>query len=195
MRIGSVSLEPPEHARALIFDCDGTLVDTMGLHRICWHRILARHGFDITDEWWEEWAPHPVAPMVLDAVPDASPELIAEMADEGNRLFLDQLHLLEPLEHVVEIARAHHGRLPLAVVSGGFRDPVVRSLETVGILGMFDHVITAEDVAATKPAPDGYLLAIERLGVPAGSCVVYEDTTVGMDAARAAGIVDIRDVR
>lgn len=188
-------LNPPPEARALIFDCDGTLVDSMGLHRIAWTQILGRFDFSISDAWWDEWAPLPVAPMVRSVIPDASDELIADLAEEGHRGFLDCIEFLKPIEPVVAVARRYAGQMPMAVVSGGYHEPVHRSLQATNLHSMFDPIITAQDVVASKPAPDGYLKALELLDVPPHACVVYEDTEAGMAAAAAAGILDIRDVR
>ena len=121
--------------------------------------------FEITDDWWEEYANVAVGPFVRAAIPDADDALVDRLLEEGNALFLDALHLLEPIEHVVAIARAHHGRLPMAVVTGGFRDVVVPSLDTVGITDLFDVIVTADDVTDSKPAPDLYLRAMELIGV------------------------------
>ena len=188
-------LRPPAGVRALLFDCDGTLVDTMGLHRIVWHQIFGRYGFDITDEWWEEYANVAVGPFVRAVVPDADDALVTQLLDEGNTLFNEALHLLEPIEHVVAIALEFHGRLPLAVVTGGFREVVVPSLDTVGITGLFDHIVTADDVVESKPAPDLYLRALELMGLRPDECVVYEDSEIGMASARAAGITQVVDIR
>lgn len=188
-------LAPPPSARALLFDCDGTLVDTMGLHRIVWHQIFGRYGFDITDEWWEEYANVAVGPFVRAVVPDADDALVEQLLDEGNRLFLEALHLLEPIEHVVGVAHAFHRRLPMAVVTGGFREVVVPSLDVVGITGLFDHIVTADDVVDSKPAPDLYLRAMGLLGLGPDDVVVYEDSEIGMESARAAGITAIIDIR
>ncbi len=188
-------LDPPPGARALLFDCDGTLVDTMHLHRIVWHQIFGRHGFEITDGWWDEHANVAVGPFVRAAIADADDALVDQLLDEGNALFVDALHLLQPIEHVVAIACEHHGRLPLAVVSGGFRGPVVGSLEAVGIADLFDVIVTADDVVHSKPAPDLYLRAMELLGVSPEECIVYEDSEIGMASARAAGISAVIDVR
>jgi beta-phosphoglucomutase-like phosphatase (HAD superfamily) len=188
-------LEPPPGTRALLFDCDGTLVDTMQLHRIVWHQIFGRYGFEITDDWWEEFANVAVGPFVRAVVPDADDALVDQLLEDGNALFLEALHLLEPIEHVVEVARAHHGRLPMAVVTGGFRDVVVPSLDVVGITGLFDHVVTADDVVDSKPAPDLYLRAMELLGVGPDEVVVYEDSEIGMASARAAGVRTVIDIR
>jgi beta-phosphoglucomutase-like phosphatase (HAD superfamily) len=187
--------DPPAGTQALLFDCDGTLVDTLGLYRICWRQVFGRHGFEMGDEWFDTWAGHSLYAFVEAAFPDADPAVRDAIAVEGIDLFLESTHLLEPLEHVVEIARAFHGRLPLAVVSGGLRTAVMESLDAVGITGLFDVIVTLDDVEHGKPAPDAYLRAIDLLGVDAARCVAYEDTASGMASARAAGILEIVDVR
>jgi HAD superfamily hydrolase (TIGR01509 family) len=189
------SLTPPPGTAALLFDCDGTLVDTMQLHRIVWHQIFGRYGFEMTDEWWEEYANVAVGPFVRAVIPDAADALAMQLLEEGNQLFLEALHLLEPIEHVVEIAREFHGRLPMAVVTGGFRDVILPTLDTVGITGLFDPIVTTDDVVDSKPAPDLYLRAMAMLGVDPGQCVAYEDSEIGMASARAAGVGTVIDIR
>lgn len=191
----NVPLEPPEGARALLFDCDGTLVDTLSLYRVCWRQVFRRHGFDLTDEWFAHYAGHHVHDFVAAAFPDASSELRAEITEEGMGMFMSSTHLLEPLENVVSVARAHYGRIPMAVVSSGPRDAVTESLAAVGITDLFDFVLTLDDVSAGKPSPEGYLQAIARMGVDASGCVAYEDSAPGMAAAHAAGIPHVVDVR
>ena len=188
-------MDPPDGTEALLFDCDGTLVDTMGLYRICWRQVFGRHGFDMSDEWFGTWAGHSTVPFVTAALPGYDAERLAIVAQEGVDLFLESTHLLEPLDHVVQIARRHHGRVPMAVVSGGPRDAVMASLEAVGISDLFDVIVTVTDVEHGKPAPDGYLRAIELLGVRPEACVAYEDTSSGIESARGAGIPVIVDVR
>ena len=188
-------IDPPAGTQALLFDCDGTLVDTMGLYRICWRQVFGRHGFEMTDEWFATWAGHSMRPFVGAALPDADEGFIEAVSAEGVDLFLESTHLLEPLEHVVAIAREYHGRIPMAVVSGGPRSAVVASLDAVGITELFDAIVTVSDVAHGKPAPDVYLKAIADLGVHAEKCVAYEDTASGFESARAAGIPVVFDVR
>ncbi len=190
-----VPLEPPPGTRALLFDCDGTLVDTMGVYRIGWRLVFGRHGFEMSDEWFDIWCGHSTKPFIEAAFPDADPEYVKQVSDEGHRAFLESVHLVEPFEHIVEVARTHHGRLPLAIVSGGPRSSVVGSLRAVGIEDLFDLVVTADDVEAGKPAPDGYLRAMSELGVDADHCVAYEESGSGMSSARDAGIPVIVDVR
>lgn len=188
-------LEPPTGTQALLFDCDGTLVDTMGVYRIGWHQVFAHHGFEMTDAWFATWGGHSTRTFVEAALPDADADRVAEVSREGHERFLESVHLLEPFEHVVEVARANHGRVPMAVVSGGPRVAVLASLRAVGIEHLFDLVVTADDVPAGKPAPDAYLKAIADLGVDPQACVAYEDSASGMASARDAGIPVIHDVR
>ena len=188
-------LVPPDGTAALLFDCDGTLVDTLMLYRTCWRQVFGRHGFDMSDEWFATWQGHSMAPFVTAAFPGVDDATLALIGGEGVELFRQSTHLLEPLEHVVEIARAFSGRLPMAVVSGGPRSAVVDSLHAVGIFDLFDPIITVDDVANGKPAPDAYLLAAERLGVDPALCVAYEDSGSGMTSAREAGVGVIIDVR
>lgn len=186
----------PEGVSALLFDCDGTLVDSMGLHRLVWTELFARYDFEVTDEWWEEYANVALYPFVQAVVPDADMALADQLNVEGTAMFVERLHLIEPLEHVVDVARSNHGRLPLAVVTGGYRDVVEPMLEAVGIAGLFDIMVTADDVTHSKPAPDLYARAAGILGVDPATCVAYEDSDIGMESARGAGIgrvIDIRD--
>jgi HAD superfamily hydrolase (TIGR01509 family) len=187
---------PDATTKAILFDCDGTLVDTMPVLREVWHEIFLRYDFEITDEWWAEWANVALLPYVQAAIPGASAELADELNIETMAMYNQMLHKLEPIEHVIEVARANHGVLPMAVVTGGYRDVILPTLKAAGILDLFEFVITADDVNHSKPAPDLYARAMERIGAAPGDCLVYEDSEIGMMSARGAGagrIVDIRE--
>jgi beta-phosphoglucomutase-like phosphatase (HAD superfamily) len=187
-------LLPADDVQALFFDCDGTLVDTLPAYQEAWTGPLAQHGFEMTDEWFHSVAGLPAIPFLQAALGDASPEVIAQVEQEGFDSFLAHVHLIDLVDHVVDVAKVYQGRLPLAVVSGGKRDIVVRTLEAVGIADLFDTIVTADDVPTSKPAPDSYLLAVQRLGVDPARCLAYEDSSTGIDSARAAGIpvIDVR---
>ena len=113
---------------------------------------------------------------------------------EKESAYLETLHLVGPIHAVVEIARAHHRRLPMAVASGGTRTVIEKVLVHLGIRELFDAVVTSEDVVHQKPAPDIFLEAARLIGVEPSRCRAFEDTDLGLTAIRAAGM-DAVDVR
>jgi HAD superfamily hydrolase (TIGR01509 family) len=105
--------------------------------------------------------------------------------------YLEQLPHLKPIQEVLEIIEAEHGRIPFAVVSGSRRESVVGSLSVLHLLDKFDVLVSAEDYKNAKPAPDPFLIAAERLGVAAKDCLVFEDTALGIQSATAAGMASV----
>lgn len=180
---------------ALIFDCDGTLVDSMPAHYAAWLATLGPLGITLTEERFYRLAGTPTdriaAILTREHQVDADP---AEVSRQKESNYLNQLHMLRPIDPVVQVVRDHLGVKPMAVASGGFRRVVTRQLEHVGLGDAFQALVTAEDTARHKPEPDVFLEAARRLGVPPGECCVYEDADLGVEAARRAGMacVDIR---
>lgn len=181
--------------RALIFDCDGTLADTMPLHWQAWRVIADRHGIHFTEDRF----------YALGGVP--SRDILKVLREEQNlnydhhevsvekeHAFLPFVPTVKGIEEVIAIAREHHGRLPMAVASGGKKRIVEEVLEHLQIRHWFAAVVTSEDVTRQKPEPDIFLEAARRLGVEPQFCRGYEDTDLGMNAIRAAGMeaVDVR---
>jgi beta-phosphoglucomutase-like phosphatase (HAD superfamily) len=188
-------LTPPEPFSALLFDCDGTLVDSVTAYERAWGRAFAAQGRTMLPEWYR--ARTGLSPAELAeaaALDDPAPLDRAAVQAAATRHFVELVELVTSNERVVAVARAHHGSVPMAVVSGGPRVAVEAALAGAGILGLFDAVVTVEDVERGKPAPDLYVTALDRLRVAAGDCVAYEDTDEGLAAAEAAGIrcVDVR---
>ena len=119
------------------------------------------------------------------------------MAKEKELAYLDLMHQVGPIHEVVNVAREHHGKLPMAVASGGTKPIIEKVLIHLGIREYFDAVVTSEDVVKQKPAPDIFLEAARRIGIDAKFCRAYEDTDLGMTAIRSAGMhaIDVRIMR
>ncbi len=186
----------PAHIRGLIFDCDGTLADTMPLHWRAWRQVAARHGLRFTEERFYALAGIPSRDILrqLGAEQELRPDPLT-VAREKEQAYLALLEQVGPIELVVNVARAQRGRLPLAVASGGSRPIIERVLDHLGIRSWFAAVVTNEDVVRQKPAPDIFLEAARRLGVAPQDCRAYEDAELGLAAIRAAGMeaVDVRE--
>jgi len=181
--------------KALIFDCDGTLADTMPLHWRVWQGLARTHRFHFTEERFYALGGVPTRDIarILSDEQGLALDCLA-IAREKEAGYLALLPEIEPIPSVVGIARAHHGQLPMAVASGGTHRVIERVLEFLGIRNLFAAIVTSEDVARQKPSPDIFLEAARQLGVPPGRCRAYEDTDLGLQAIRAAGM-DAVDVR
>ena len=181
----------------LIFDCDGTLTDSMPLHYIAWREVLGRHGIAFDEDRFYSLGGMPTDKII--AMLAAENRLTLDplaVAHEKEQAFLDRMHLLEEIPAITNIVREQRGRVKMAVASGGFRDVIQRQLQQLGLSDYFDAVVTAEDTQRHKPEPDVFLEAARRLGVPAARCRVYEDSDLGIEAARRAGMtwIDVRTV-
>lgn len=183
---------PPGDFDAYIFDCDGTLIDSMPLHLEAWRAALEGHGFapeQFTEEMHYGFAGMP-GPAIVRVLNERFGTDLPPAGVEAAKLewYLAHHHEIKPVRAVVEIARAQAGRLPMAVASGSDAEIVRQGLEAVGILDLFQTIVTPVDVVHGKPAPDMFLLAAERLGVEPGRCLVFEDGLLGLRAAEAAGM-------
>jgi len=116
-------------------------------------------------------------------------ELVARRKEN---LYYQLLPQLEPVPEVLEHIEAKHGQIPFGVVSGSARDSVNASLSSLAVLNRFDTLVCASDYKKSKPDPEGFLLAASRLGVAAETCLVFEDTGTGIQAATSAGMASIR---
>ena len=185
----------PEHIRGLIFDCDGTLADTMPLHWHAWQMVTQRHSLHFPEDRFYAFGGVPSRDIlkVLAEEQGRSLDHIA-VAHEKEEAYLPLIAQAEPIHAVVENAKANHGRIPLAVASGGTQKIIGLVLDRLGIRHLFDAIVTSEMVKHQKPAPDIFLEAARRIGVDPKHCRAYEDTELGLTAIRAAGMeaVDVR---
>ncbi|WP_231742328.1 HAD family hydrolase [Stieleria varia] len=180
---------------ALIFDCDGTLSDSMPLHFVAWRETLAKHGITFTEERFYQMGGMPSGMIVETLGREQSVRVDAvSVALEKEAAFVGMIDRVQPCEHICEIARFHHGRLPMAVASGSGREVVVKQLNVLGLDALFQTIVAAEDTQRHKPEPDVFLEAARRLGVAAQRCLVFEDSPLGFQAAEAAGMkwLDVR---
>jgi len=185
----------PPGTSALLFDCDGTLADTMSLHYAAWHETLLEHGVDLPRSFIDTHAGVPTHGIVAEINERWGTSLDGDAITEVKEArFAARIHQTLPVEEVLATAQAHFGKLPMAVVSGGTRDLVHATLEAIHALELFPVIITASDPVAPKPAPDVFLEAARRLGVAAAKCHVFEDGDPGIVAAQRAGMT-FTDVR
>jgi len=183
--------------RALIFDCDGTLADSMPLHWRAWDAVCKRNGIEFPEERFYKLGGVPSQKILamLKQEQDLSfdPAEISRQKEEAYLPLMAEVKLIEP---VAAIAREHVGKLPMAVATGGRTKYIRPLLEGLGISDWFQAIVTSDDVKNHKPAPDTFLKAAALLGVPPEDCRAFEDTDLGMEAIRAAHMdaVDVRTI-
>lgn len=174
-----------------IFDCDGTIADTMPAHFQAWNQALTEGGarFDFT---WDVFVSRAGMGMI---------ETVEELAVQFNAVLDAQVvvrrqseiyrsleHHVTPIEEVMVFARQVALEKPVAVASGNRRENVLSSLKQIGAADLFSIIITPDDVQRGKPFPDMFLLAAERMGVAPEACLVFEDGALGWQAAQNAGM-------
>ncbi len=183
--------------KGIVFDCDGTLADTMPFHWIAWQTITKRHGLHFPEDRFYSLGGVPTRD-ILKMLCDEQGVCIDPLAvsKEKEAAYLPLLPKVTPIEVVVQVARENFGKVPMAVASGGNKPIIERVLSHIGIRELFDAVVTSEDVVNQKPAPDIFLEAARRIGIDPRNCRGYEDTDLGMRAIRAAGMeaIDVRDL-
>jgi HAD superfamily hydrolase (TIGR01509 family) len=179
--------------RAYLFDCDGTIADSMPLHYRAWKKALAEWNCTYEEELFYSWGGKPVRTIVADLNKMFGLQMpVEELAATKESYYLEQLPTLQVIPAVLEHIDAQYGRIAMAVVSGSRRESVVGSLTALKLLDRFDTLVCAEDYTHSKPAPDAFLIAAARLGVPPSECLVFEDTDLGIQAATAAGMAAVK---
>jgi beta-phosphoglucomutase family hydrolase len=188
-------LDIPPHVRGLVFDCDGTIADTMPLHYQAWVEAFREHGRLFPEALFYEMAGIPTVRIIEILNEKHGYNLpVREAADRKESLYVSLVDKVLPIEPVVQLVKRYAGRLPMAVATGGTRAICSKTLRALHLLEHFQAIVTADDVARGKPAPDIFLEAARRLGVPPEQCYAFEDADLGLESARAAGmvVVDIR---
>jgi beta-phosphoglucomutase family hydrolase len=178
---------------AYLFDCDGTIADSMPLHYIAWKQALGKWNCTFDEQTFYAWGGMPTAEIIATLNKRQGLAMVVEaVCTEKENLYYEMLPQLKAIAEVVEHIEAQHRRIPFAVVSGGTLETVVASLKTVNLLDKFDVFVCAGDYKKGKPDPEPFLLAAEKLGVNPKDCLVFEDTEMGIQAATAAGMASVR---
>jgi len=178
---------------AYLFDCDGTIADSMPLHYMAWKKALAEWNCEFDERLFYAWGGMPTVEIVSTLNQRQGLNMPAEdVAHRKEILYYQLLPQLQPIPEVLEHIEAKHGQIPFAVVSGSARDSVIASLNALNLLDRFTTLVCAGEYQKSKPDPEPFLLAASRLGVAPESCLVFEDTEMGIQAATAAGMASVK---
>lgn len=183
-------LQVDPRAKALIFDLDGTLADTMPVHYWAYQHILKDLGIDFSPELFASLAGIPAVGTIAKINEIFGTNMDAEkVGHEKEAEYEKIMHKMKPIEPVVDLLKEYHGKLPVAVGTGGYHRLAWKTLEILGLDQYIEILVSADDVEHPKPAPDTFLRCAELLGVEPEFCQVFEDGEPGMKAARAAGMM------
>lgn len=193
MTIPMIPVDP--NAQGLIFDCDGTLVNSMPIHFRAWREALEAVGAEYHHGFIDAHKGVPAIRILehYNQTYDTQLDVEAVAADKQQRAF-EGLIRVEPLVPVADIVIRLHGKIPMAVASGGSRENVARMLEVTDLAKYFEIVITGSDPVAPKPDPAIFVECAHRMDVSPVRCQVFEDGDAGIEAARLAGMM-CTDVR
>jgi beta-phosphoglucomutase family hydrolase len=178
--------------KALIFDMDGTLADTMPLHFESWVNTCKTYGFEYPQELFQQLAglpSHKIAPIIFKKAGIKNLIDPLEFARKKQEEFYKNYKRIKPIKPVVNLVHKYYGRLPMSVGSGASRFSVLQSLKQIKLQSYFDFIVTSEDIEHYKPAPDTFLKCAELMQVKPEFCQVFEDGERGIEAARRAGMI------
>jgi HAD superfamily hydrolase (TIGR01509 family) len=184
---------PAGSFKAYLFDCDGTIVDSMPLHYVAWNHALGEWNCTFPEKTFYAWGGWPVTRIIAQLNEDQGLTMpLDTVAKRKEALYYEVLSQLKAVPEVVEHIDDQYGKIPFAVVSGSTRESVTASLRTLGLLDKFETLVCAGDYQRSKPDPEAFLMAAARLGIAPEDCLVFEDTEMGIAAATAAGMASVK---
>jgi beta-phosphoglucomutase family hydrolase len=184
---------PPGVFAAYLFDCDGTIVDSMPLHYVAWKQVLGEWNCEFEETFFYSLGGMPIVEIIATLNRKHGLSMpVATVARRKESLYYEMLPQLKVVPEVLEHIEDQHGQIPFAVVSGSTRDSVTASLGMLKLLDKFQAMVCAGEYQKGKPDPEAFLLAASELGVAPGSCLVFEDTEMGIQAATAAGMASVK---
>ena len=185
-----MKLDIPDRAfGGYIFDCDGTIADNMPLHYRAWSMAMTDFGGEYPEELFYAWGGRPTTVIVglLNEKYGLAMD-VDETVRRKEKYYLGLIPEVVPVPEVLEIVKSMHGTVPLSIASGGHRELVEATLDVLGIRDLFQSIVCAEDYKCGKPHPEPFLLAAKLMSVPPEDCVVFEDSPIGIEAAKAANM-------
>ncbi len=182
-------------SKGLIFDLDGTLVNSMPVHKIAWKEICTTKNFDFTDEIFYKYAGVPSEEIFRlineEFNKDFDPEYHSKLKEEA---YQKNMHLVKPFPMVLDVVKYFYGKIPMAIGTGSPRSHSEEVLQLLKLNSYFNVLVTKDDVENGKPAPDTFVKCAAHLGVDPKYCVVFEDGDPGIEAAKNAKmeVIDVR---
>jgi beta-phosphoglucomutase family hydrolase len=181
--------------KGLIFDVDGTLVDTMPTHFKTWQELAQTYGFHYPKELFFKYAGMSTYKIVelinREQGFHLNPEELTKVKNQAYLKLVSQLELIQP---VFEIVTQYHGKLPMALGTGECREVAMVNIKAAGLDRYFEIIVTSDDVTHNKPDPETFLKCARLMNVPPEACQVFEDGELGLEAARRAEMI-ATDVR
>ncbi len=183
-------------AKALIFDLDGTLSDSLPVHLATWNEVCARFNCHFDPRIIDEMTGMPTINFAERVIADNQLKNVDpyEIVRLKQQTFWDHANLLKPHPVVVDLVYRYHTIVPMAVGTGASRRSAMVQLEKLGLTTYFDAIVTADDVTIHKPEPQTFLKCAELMGVSPSDCQVFEDGILGIQAAQKAGMY-VTDVK
>ena len=183
-------LEINPKAKALIFDLDGTLADTMPVHFWAYKNILVDYGINFTPELFATLAGVPAVGTIVKLNEQFGTKMNPEEVGHFKEAEYEKImHKMKPIIPVVDLVKKYHGKMPMAVGTGGYHRLAWKTMEILGLDKYFDILVSSNDVSHPKPHPETFLKCAELLGVDPAVCEVFEDANLGIQAAKSGGMM------